>query len=127
MIPAPSAERRGNSMLYCYEFDVGISYTDLMRETDVRLTTHRLNVDTERRYDIECRFTVSLRRRPSSYGTFWRQPKTLGHFGTLPSQSRTGEMQCIQHCHVGPRIAHCHCGPPCEARVVSWFAVEGDR
>ena len=24
-------------MLSCYEFDVGISYTDLMRETDVRL------------------------------------------------------------------------------------------
>jgi hypothetical protein len=25
-------------MLSCYEFDVGISNTDLMRETDVRLT-----------------------------------------------------------------------------------------
>ena len=37
MNPAPSAEGRGNSMLSCYEFDVGISNTDLMRETDVRL------------------------------------------------------------------------------------------
>jgi len=38
MTPSPSAEGRGNSMLSCYEFDVGISNTDLMRETDVRLT-----------------------------------------------------------------------------------------
>ena len=38
MTPSPSAEGRGNSMLSCYEFEVGISNTDLMRETDVRLT-----------------------------------------------------------------------------------------
>jgi hypothetical protein len=63
----------------------------------------------------------------SSYGTFWRQPKTLGHFGTLLSPSQTGEMPCIQHSHVGAIIAHCHCGPPWEALVVSWLAVEGDR
>src|SRR5215510_9372601 len=87
----------------------------------------RLNVNIERRYDSECRFTVSFRRRHSSYGTFWRPPKTLGHFGTLLSQSRTGEMPCIQHSHVGAIIAYCHRGPPWEALVVSWLAVEGDR
>ena len=38
MTPSPSVEGQGNSMLSCYEFDVGISNTDLMRETDVRLT-----------------------------------------------------------------------------------------
>jgi hypothetical protein len=38
MTPSPSAEGRGNSMLSCYEFDVGSINTDLMRETDVRLT-----------------------------------------------------------------------------------------
>jgi hypothetical protein len=38
MTPSPSVEGRGNSILSCYEFDVGISNTDLTRKTDVRLT-----------------------------------------------------------------------------------------
>jgi len=38
MTPSPSAEGWGNSMSSRYEFDVGIRNTDLMRETDVRLT-----------------------------------------------------------------------------------------
>jgi len=38
-IPSPSAVGRGDSMLTCYEFDEGISNTDLMWEMDVRLAT----------------------------------------------------------------------------------------
>jgi hypothetical protein len=36
--PSPYSGGRGASMLSCYEFDVGISNTDLMWETDLRLT-----------------------------------------------------------------------------------------